>query len=44
VCEIWPVCPDHATHPLEPGLDENQKAVWRCPLGRVISPVGQLGR
>jgi hypothetical protein len=28
----WPGCPDHPnSHPLEPVVDEEQGAIWRCP-------------
>jgi hypothetical protein len=42
----WPECPEHPnSHPLEPVLDANQAAVWRCPRSRhVICPIGDLRR
>ncbi|HEY7948116.1 MAG TPA: hypothetical protein VID75_10575 [Acidimicrobiales bacterium] len=42
VWPVWPICPDHNTHPLEAMLDENRLAVWRCPVGRVVARVGDL--
>ncbi len=38
----WPVCPDHETHPLQPSMDGNHTAVWRCPVGRMVAQLGQL--
>lgn len=38
----WPMCPDHKTHPLEPGLDEEATAVWKCPQGRIVARIGEL--
>jgi hypothetical protein len=38
----WPICPDHNTHPLEPVLDEESTAVWKCPRGRIVAKIGQL--
>ena len=42
----WPECPDHPnSHPLQPGLSDQDTAVWRCPRsGRVISEVGAFGK
>ena len=41
----WPECPDHPnSHPLQPGLSDQDTAVWCCPRsGRVISQVGAFG-
>jgi hypothetical protein len=39
---VWPLCPDHGTHPLEATLDENHRAVWRCPSGRIVADLGEL--
>jgi hypothetical protein len=38
----WPECPDHPnSHPLEPVVDDEDMAVWRCPrAGRVICAIG----
>lgn len=38
----WPSCPDHKTHPLEPVLDEESIAVWKCPIGRIVAEIGEL--
>ena len=42
----WPECPEHPnTHPLEPNIDAEETAVWRCPRTRqVICAIGALGR
>ncbi len=37
----WPICPDHRTHPLAATVDDG-RAAWRCPVGRVIAPIGTL--
>jgi hypothetical protein len=41
----WPECCDHPnSHPLQPRLDDENTAVWRCPRsGRVISAIGAFG-
>ncbi|MHB1433828.1 MAG: hypothetical protein ACYCVZ_17160 [Streptosporangiaceae bacterium] len=41
----WPECPDHpGTHPLDPDVNDNDVAIWRCPRSRrEMSPIGQLG-
>jgi hypothetical protein len=41
----WPECPEHPnSHPLEPGIDGDDTAVWRCPISQHIScPIGELG-
>jgi hypothetical protein len=38
----WPICPDHQTHPMEPVLDENSLAAWKCPIGRLVARIGEL--
>jgi hypothetical protein len=38
----WPICPDHHTHPLDPCLDPDGLASWRCPRGRFIARIGDL--
>ena len=38
----WPICPDHKTHPLKPVLDEESIAVWKCPLDRIVTKIGEL--
>jgi hypothetical protein len=42
VANVWPVCPDHGTHPLEAVMDENHRAAWRCPFGRFVARLGEL--
>jgi hypothetical protein len=37
----WPMCPDHANHPLE-AMTIDARAVWRCPRGREIAIIGHL--
>jgi hypothetical protein len=41
----WPECPEHpASHPLEPVMDDDGAAVWRCPRsGLAICAIGELG-
>jgi hypothetical protein len=41
----WPECPEHPnSHPLEPGIDGDDIAVWRCPrTQQVICAIGALG-
>ncbi len=41
----WPECPDHPrSHPLEPGADSAERAVWRCPRSRrAVCAIGGLG-
>ena len=41
----WPECPEHpASHPLCPGLEDGDRAVWRCPRSqRVVCTIGELG-
>ena len=41
----WPECPQHpGTHPLEPGTDDMDTAVWRCPsTQQAICAIGALG-
>jgi hypothetical protein len=41
----WPECPDHPnSHPLEPVVDDEKMAVWRCPrTARMICAIGALG-
>jgi hypothetical protein len=41
----WPECPQHpGSHPLQPGTDGVDTAVWRCPgTQRVICAIGALG-
>jgi hypothetical protein len=41
----WPECPHHPnSHPLEPMVDDENTAVWRCPrAGQVICAIGALG-
>jgi hypothetical protein len=41
----WPECPEHPnSHPLEPGIDGGDTAVWRCPISQNIScAIGELG-
>jgi hypothetical protein len=41
----WPECPEHPnSHPLEPGIDGGDTAVWRCPISQHIScAIGELG-
>jgi hypothetical protein len=41
----WPECPDHPnSHPLEPDIDGENTAVWRCPISKHIScAIGELG-
>jgi hypothetical protein len=41
----WPECPQHpSSHPLEPGTDDMDTAVWRCPsTQQVICAIGALG-
>jgi hypothetical protein len=41
----WPECPEHpGSHPLEPGIDDEDTAVWRCPRSeRAICAIGALG-
>ena len=41
----WPECPEHPhSHPLQPDLEGEDTAVWRCPQwGRIICPIGALG-
>jgi len=40
----WPECPDHPnSHPLDPMVDDQNRAVWRCPRsGDVICEIGTL--
>jgi hypothetical protein len=41
----WPECPQHpSSHPLGPGTDDMDTAVWRCPsTQQVICAIGALG-
>lgn len=40
----WPECPEHQnSHPLEPVVDGENGAIWRCPQpGDVICAIGML--
>ena len=38
----WPMCPVHATHPLNATVDGSHRAVWKCPSGRVVAEIGEL--
>jgi hypothetical protein len=41
----WPECPVHPdSHPLQPDVEGEDNAVWRCPRsGQIICPIGALG-
>jgi hypothetical protein len=41
----WPECPEHRNaHPLDPDMDDQGNAVWRCPrTQRVMCAIGALG-
>ncbi len=36
----WPLCPEHAGHLVAEVAAGT--AVWRCPRGEIVSPIGQL--
>lgn len=38
----WPICPTHATHPLDAVLNDSGAAIWRCPKGSVSAAIGDL--